>query len=515
MFLTFLGAVREVTGSNYLLETDRNLYLVDCGIFQGKEERENEAPFDFPPSSIKAVLLTHAHLDHSGRIPKLVKEGFKGKIYATMPTIELCEILWLDTVKLMEEEVERINRKNRRAGKPLLKTLYDERDVEASLKLFEPVPYDEVISIEDIRFRFRDSAHILGSASIEIWNKDLKIVFSGDIGQWDGVIEGIPAEIEQADYVIVESTYGDRNHKTLEETRREFAQVMQNAIDERGKVLIPSFVVDRAQRILYEIRLLKEKGVLSDNIPIYFDSPMGVKVTDVYRKYSALLSSELQRYYLNSQDPFDIENMKYISSPEESKRLNDLETGIIIAGSGMCTGGRILHHIKHSIWKDNTHIIFVGYQAQGTLGRRIIDGAKSIGVMGEEIAVRAKIYTINGFSSHADQKDLLRWTKGFKGNPIFIITHGEINSSQSLSQLLNLNGYKTLIPVKGQRIDLLKKEISEIKPPPPIDWNLLISELDSQVSILKEKLTGSSDIESFNLLKAVSIILREIIKDKS
>ncbi|MCX7795044.1 MAG: MBL fold metallo-hydrolase [bacterium] len=515
MLLTFLGAVREVTGSNYLLETENGFYLVDCGIFQGKDEEKNDTPFEFPPSSIRAILLTHAHLDHSGRIPKLVKEGFRGKIYATLPTIELCEILWLDTVKLMKEETERINRKNKRSGKPLVKPLYDEGDVEASLKLFEPVPYDEVISLEDIRFRFRDSAHILGSASIEVWNKDLKIVFSGDIGQWDGVMEGTPAEIEHANYVVIESTYGDRNHKTLEETRREFIQVIQSAIYDKGKVLIPSFVVDRAQRILYEMRLLKEQGILPNDMPIYFDSPMGKKVTDVYRKYSNLLSSELQRYYLTSQDPFDMENLKYLSSVEESKRINDLGTGIIIAGSGMCTGGRILHHIKHSIWKDNTQIIFVGYQAQDTLGRKIVDGAKNINVMGEELIVKAKVHTINGFSSHADQKDLLRWVRGFQNNPVFVITHGELNSSQALSQILNLKGYQTFIPVKNQKMNLLKKEISEVKTLPSTDWDSLISELDSQISILKDRLSGSSDIESFSLLKAVSMILREIIKSKS
>lgn len=512
MLIRFLGAVGEVTGSNYLLETENNKYLVDCGIFQGENEKENEAPFDFSPSSIKAILLTHAHLDHSGRIPKLVREGFKGKIYATLPTIELCEILWFDTVKLMKEEAERINRKHQRAGKPPIEVLYTEEDVEASLKLFEPIPYDEIISLEDIKFRFRDSSHILGSSSIEVWNKDIKIVFSGDIGQWEGVMEGTPAIIEQADYVIIESTYGDRIHKSLAETREEFTQAIQSAISENGKVLIPSFVVDRAQRIIYETRLLEEKFVLPKKVPIYFDSPMGKKVTQVYRKYNSLLSSELQKYYLNSQDPFDIENLRYLSSVEESKEINNLDMGIIIAGSGMCTGGRILHHIKHSIWKDNTHIIFVGYQAQGTLGRRIIDGARSINVMGEEIAVRAKVHTINGFSSHADQRDLLRWVEGFQGSPMFIITHGELNSSQALSQLLRLKGYQTLIPVKGQIIDLLKKEISEVRPSLSIDWNSLFLELDNQISTLKEKVIGSSDIEKFGLLKAVSIILKEIIK---
>ncbi|MGB9682171.1 MAG: MBL fold metallo-hydrolase RNA specificity domain-containing protein [bacterium] len=512
MFITFLGAAGEVTGSSYLLETDINKYLVDCGIFQGENEDENETPFSFSPSSIKAILLTHAHLDHSGRIPRLVKEGFKGKIYATLPSIELCEILWFDTAKLMREEVERINRKNQRAGRSLIEPLYNDDDVKNALKLFEPVPYDEILSLEDIRFRFRDSSHILGSASIEVWNEKTKAVFSGDIGQWEGVMEGTPATIEQANYVVIESTYGDRLHKSLEETREEFAQTIQNAISEDGKVLIPSFVVDRAQRIIYEIKLLEEKRVISNNIPIYFDSPMGQKVTEVYKKYSNLLSSELQKYYLASQDPFEIENLKYLASVDESKRVNELDRGIIIAGSGMCTGGRILHHIKHNIWKENTHIVFVGYQAQGTLGRRIIDGAKNISVMGEEITVKAKIHTINGFSAHADQKDLLRWAEGFQNNPTFIITHGEVNSSQALSQLFRLKGYQTLIPVKGQKIDLLKKEISEVKPAPSLDWESLISELDSQIALLKQKILGQSDIEKFSLLRAVSTILKEVLE---
>jgi len=511
MLITFLGAAGEVTGSSYLVETDKNRYLVDCGIFQGEGEDENKAPFNFSPSDIKALLLTHAHLDHSGRIPKLVKEGFRGKIYATLPTIELCEILWFDTVKLMREEAERINRKNQRAGRSLIQPLYDEDDVKDTLKLFEPVPYDEVLSLEDIRFRFRDSSHILGSASIEVWDKDIKIVFSGDIGQWEGVMEGTPATIEQANYVVIESTYGDRLHKSLEETREEFTQTIQSAISENGKVLIPSFVVDRAQRIIYEIKLLEEKKIISNNIPIYFDSPMGQKVTDVYKKYSNLLSSELQRYYLGSQDPFDIENLRYLASVDESKEINALDRGIIIAGSGMCTGGRILHHLKHSIWKENTHIIFVGYQAQGTLGRRIVDGAKNINVMGEEVAVRAKVHTINGFSAHADQKDLLKWAEGFQSNPTFIITHGEANSSQSLSQLLRLRGYQTLIPTKGQNIDLLEKNISEVKSVPSLDWNSILSELDTQISTLKQKVAGSSNREKFSLLEAISIILREVI----
>lgn len=512
MLLTFLGAAGEVTGSCYMLETDNSKYLIDCGIFQGRNEEENRSISGFLPSSISAILLTHAHLDHSGRIPMLVKSGFKGKIYATIPTIELCEVLWLDTVKLMREEAERINRKNKRAGKPLIEPLYTEREVEIALTLFEPVPYDSIISLDDIKFRFRDSAHILGSSSIELWDKDTKIVFSGDIGQWDGVMEGSPALIEQSDYVVIESTYGDRSHKSLEDTRKEFQETIQRAISERGKVLIPSFVVDRAQRVIYEIGSLKEKGIIPKSFPIFFDSPMGKKVTDIYKKYSNLLSGELQRYYLEDRDPFDVEDLWYLESVEDSKRINDMETGIVIAGSGMCTGGRIVHHLKHNIWKENTHIIFVGYQAQGTLGREIIEGAKSVNIMGEKIVVRSKIHTINGFSSHADQKDLIRWAEGFQNRPMFIVTHGELNSSKILSDLLALKGYETFIPAKGQNIDLVKREISEVRAVPSVDWESILSELDSEFSKIKErvKISFESEKEKLGLIQAILVLLREI-----
>ncbi|HOL54436.1 MAG TPA: MBL fold metallo-hydrolase [bacterium] len=513
MLVTFLGAAGEVTGSCYLLETDRCKYLVDCGTFQGKDEERNNASFSFLPSSIESVILTHAHLDHSGRIPKLVKDGFRGKIYATIPTIELCEILWLDTVKLMREETERINRKNKRAGKSMTEPLYTDEDVQLALSLFEPVPYDSIINLKDIRVRFRDASHVLGSSSIEVWDEETKIVFSGDIGQWEGVMNDSPALIEQADYVVIESTYGDRLHRSLEDTRKEFKDTIQSAILEKGKVLIPSFVVDRAQRVIYELKLLKEAGILPGNFPMYFDSPMGKKVTDIYRKYSNLLSGELQRYYLNSEDPFDIENLHYLVSVDDSKKINDLDRGIVIAGSGMCTGGRILHHLKHNIWKENTHIIFVGYQAYGTLGREIINGVKTANIMGEEIAIKAKIHTINGFSAHADQNDLLSWAEGFQNRPMFIITHGELNSSKILSEVFRLKGYETFIPVRGQSIDLVKREVSSVKVAPFIDLEPLLVELDREFFNLKAKLEDSSiPVEKLGVVQAILLLLKEVNK---
>jgi len=508
MKLTFLGATGEVTGSTYLL-TNEKKYLVDCGIFQGKSEKENEVPFPFDPSQISAVILTHAHLDHSGRIPKLVKEGFRGKIYATLPTIELCEVLWLDTVKLMKEEVERINRKNLRAGKPLIEPLYTEKEVEMAMTLFEPIPYDEIIDLKDIKFRFRDSAHILGAGSLEVWGNSTKIVFSGDIGQWEGVMEGTPALIEQADYVVIESTYGDRLHKSLEETRKEFKSVIEQAIKENGKILIPSFVVDRAQRVIYELMLLSLENIIPKNFPIFFDSPMGKKVTDIYKKHTNLLSGEIQKYLLEGMDPFSLRNLKYLSTPDESKSINDLENGIIIAGSGMCTGGRILHHLKHNIWKENTHIIFVGYQAQGTLGRSIVDGAKRVHIMGEELAVNAKIHTINGFSAHADQKDLLKWASTFQSNPLFIITHGEPQASTALSNLLKAKGFETLIPQPTQTIDLAKREITppkEIKKP---EIDEILNELENTLISMKSQPISQNE-ENISLLKACLLILKNI-----
>ncbi|MGB9788500.1 MAG: MBL fold metallo-hydrolase RNA specificity domain-containing protein [Dictyoglomus turgidum] len=508
MRITFYGAAGEVTGSCYLLENNFK-YLVDCGIFQGRSEKENENPFLFDPTEIKAVILTHAHLDHSGRIPKLVKEGFKGRIYATYPTIELCEILWLDTVKLMKEETERINRKNLRSGKPLVEPLYTEKEVEMAMKLFEPVPYDEMVDLSDIKIRFRDSAHILGASSLELWSNDTKIVFSGDIGPQNNVMEGRPSIIEDADYVVIESTYGDRLHKTLEETRAEFEKVVLDAINSQGKILIPSFVVDRAQRVMYELMLLSYKYPFFSKIPIFFDSPMGKKVTAVYEKHSNLLSGEIQKYFLEGINPFELKNLRYLTTPDESKSINELDTGIIIAGSGMCTGGRILHHLKHNLWKENTHVIFVGYQAQGTLGRRIVDGEKVVHVMGEEITVRAKIHTINGFSAHADQKDLIKWTEYFKNDPIFLIVHGEPQASQALSQILQLKGRKTIVPSYTQSLDLEKKEIIAPKVAPSFDIESLLDELSSYITQLKAS-PILQDLENYSLLKSALHLLKEV-----
>jgi metallo-beta-lactamase family protein len=460
--LRILGAAGEVTGSNYMIEANGWKILVDCGFHQGQDEQKHEGEaFSYNPAEIDALLLTHAHIDHSGRIPLLVKNGFKGKIYCTFATSELVEILWKDSSHLMQEEAEWRTRKNARNGLPKVEPLYGDKDVEDSVKLLAPLPYDEVIDIsQGLRIRFREAGHILGSAIIESWisngeQKPVKVVFSGDLGPKDGVIEKPPTLIEDADFVLIESTYGDRIHKSLEDTRMEFQNAVEEALKTSGKILVPTFVIDRAQRVLYEFDLLQKKMPDLKMPNIYLDSPMGVKTTEIYRKYVNLLSRELKKMLLNGDDPFEPEKFQFIRTGEESKAINDMKSGIILAGSGMCSGGRIVHHLKHNIYKPDTHIMFVGYQAYGTLGRRIVDGAKEVRIAGENVAVRAKLHTLNGFSAHADRADLIQWAQNFPQKARFIIVHGEPKSSQALALGLKDKGYATQVPAFGDEIDLL------------------------------------------------------------
>ncbi len=463
MKLRFLGAAGEVTGSNYMIETAGFKALVDCGTHQGSDEESRDGEsLRYNPAEIDAILLTHAHIDHSGRIPLLVKLGFKGKIYCTRATGELIEILLRDSAHIMSEDAQWRTRKNARKGLPPVEPLYGESDVEAALALRSPIPYDEVLEVlPGLKIRFREAGHILGSSIIETWiseegkERPVKVVFSGDLGPLDGVIEKPPAVVEEADFVLIESTYGDRLHKSLEATRAEFQDAMEAAVREGGKVLIPTFVVDRAQRMLYEFKLLQKKLPDMKMPEIYLDSPMGVKTTEIYSKYAALLSRELKELLVAGEDPFEPRGFSFIRSADESRAVNVKDEGIILAGSGMCSGGRIMHHLKHSLYKKETHLFFVGYQAYGTLGRRIVDGARSVRVTGEEVAVNAKLHTLNGFSAHADRDDLLSWASHFPKKARFVVVHGEPKSSESLALGLRDAGYSTLIPALGDELDLL------------------------------------------------------------
>ncbi|MDD2452477.1 MAG: MBL fold metallo-hydrolase [Synergistaceae bacterium] len=528
MRLKIIGAAGEVTGSSYLLECGASRVLVDCGIFQGKEDdRKNREPFSFSPVSLDAVLLTHAHMDHSGRIPLLVKEGFKGKVFATLPTLELVKVLWYDSANLMKEEAEWKTKKNSRKGLEEVEPLYSAEHVDQSIRHLSASSYDDKIEVAPgIFVRFRDAGHILGSAILEIWlvegEKEVKIVFSGDLGPQKTVMERNPAIISSADYVVMESTYGDRLHKSNEETRAEFRSVFEKVLKDKGKVFIPSFVVDRAQRVLYELALLQDQGILGSNVPIFFDSPMGVKATEIYKKHTNLLSSEIQQYISEGKDPFSPGKLKYVSSVEDSRAINGVKHAVVVAGSGMINGGRIVHHLKHGIWDPNNHLVFVGYQAKGTMGRRIIEGEKNIRIAGEEVSVKAELHTINGFSAHADRDDLLAWASNFTNSPFFLITHGEPESSLAFSETLKKAGMKSAVPTAGQELELepngAAKAPKIIEQPVMLrveDMSSVLSEILTLVSGMKDGRPAASEEDILPLLQSSKILLETAKKKMS
>lgn len=528
MRLKILGAAGEVTGSNYMLEVGSKKVLVDCGLHQGRdEETKNREPFHFDPTSVDAVILTHAHIDHTGRVPLLVKQGFKGRILATLPTVELTEVLWRDSARLMKEEAQWKTKKNYRKGLPEVLPLFEDEDVDVALGFLSPVTYDDKIEVvPGIMVRFRDAGHIMGSAILEIWldegEESVKIVFSGDLGPQKTVMERSPAVITGADYVVIESTYGDREHKTNEESREEFQTLMKQILAKRSKVFIPTFVVDRAQRVMYELMLLQDQETLASDIPIYFDSPMGVKATKIYEDHLDLCSSEIQEYRHSGKSPFSPERLNYVSGVEESQAINDVDHAIVLAGSGMCNGGRIVHHLKHGIWNPENHVVFVGYQAMGTLGRRLVDGQKKLRIAGEDVTVRAQLHTINGFSAHADRRDLLTWAGNFsESSPAFLVTHGEPQAANSLAGALEEAGYQATVPVVDQEFELTasKKErisrivisSSESRAVTYVDLAKVLEEISLSANRLSDSASKISNVEqALPLLKSAKILLETV-----
>lgn len=458
MRLKFLGATQEVTGSCYLIEVGGHRVLVDFGMHQGENEEANYDPLPFDPTSVDALLLTHAHIDHSGRIPLLARSGFKGKVYCTLPTAELVELLWADSANLMKEDAAWRSRKNLRKGLPAVEPLYDETDIGNALKLLYPISYDDRYDVvPGLSVRFRDAGHIIGSSILEVFltegDRNVKVVFSGDLGPAKTVMERAPAEINEADYVLIESTYGDRDHKTNEETRKEFQELMADLLAHKAKIYIPTFVVDRAQRIMYELALLRDQGIGTD-LPVYFDSPLGVKATEVYQNHLDMMSQEIQMYRRSGKNPF-LDSVEFVSTVEDSQKINTKSYGVVMAGSGMVNGGRIVHHLKNGIWNPNNHVVFVGYQARGTAGRRIVDGAKTIRLAGEEVAVKAQIHTIGGFSAHADRTDLILWAEHFRlSMPQFFVVHGEPQAANALQEALEGRGFSAQVADVDLEIEL-------------------------------------------------------------
>ncbi|MCC6207123.1 MAG: MBL fold metallo-hydrolase [Gammaproteobacteria bacterium] len=464
--LQFLGATGQVTGSCYLIETAHSRILLECGMFQGdaRTEGANRNPFAFDPKGIDAVILSHAHLDHSGLLPRLAREGFHGPIYATPATHDLIALLLKDAAHLEERDTEWENKVRRRAGRQTIEPLYTLADVESALALREPVSYDIRHRVSaDIEFRFRDAGHILGSAIVELWIKrngsTAKLVFSGDLGNKDSFLLRDPTYVDEADIVLMESTYGDRDHRPAGDTVEEFRLALQAAAKTGGNVLIPAFAVGRTQEILYLLGRFYQAGELPQRA-VFLDSPMAIAATDIYHDHMTLFNRE-ELAELHRADAANLlawlPVLRASRTTEESMAINQITGGaIIIAGSGMCNGGRIRHHLKYNLWRNEAHVIFVGFQARGTPGRALVDGAQKMHLMGSEIAVKARIHTLGGFSAHAGQHQLLDWIRGFSTRrPRVYLVHGEPEKAEVLrDRIRGETGLESHIPAMGERIEI-------------------------------------------------------------
>jgi metallo-beta-lactamase family protein len=459
--IRFLGAARAVTGSCYLLTLTKGKFLVDCGIVQGASDSRdrNREPFAFDPKEIDLLFLTHAHLDHSGQIPRLVKEGFRGRIITTTATADLIGPMLFDSAKIQENDAERMSRRSLRKGGETVEPLYTTEDVEKVLPLIDRVKYGQILDTGmGVRYSFFDAGHILGSGSLALWlaapDSEKKIIFSGDIGKKGTPIINDPTLATEADYVVMESTYGDRLHKNSADTATELAEAISTTFAKGGNVLIPAFAIGRTQDVLYLLNRLVREGTLP-KLTVTIDSPLAEKATRIYLSHPELFDEEAVRL-LRGGRIGDAITVRFTHSIEESMAINKITSrAIIVAGSGMCEGGRIGHHLKHNLWRPECSIIFVGFQAQGTLGRRIVDGARSVLIWGEEIAVRARVWTIGGFSAHADQKELLAWLSAFRSSPTVFVTHGEEKAALFFAGLVRERyGFLTHVPELGQQFEL-------------------------------------------------------------
>ena len=473
MKIQFCGAAMGVTGSCHLITTEKHKILLDCGQFQGSKTREamNYEPFPFDPAEIDYMILSHAHIDHCGRIPLLVNRGFKGEIYCTDATADLVEVMLKDSGYIHEKEAEWKNRKNERAGRPAVEPLYTFNDAMDSLKFIKPVLYDQLIELNDeMKFVFNDAGHILGSAITELWiteeGKTSKIVFSGDLGVMDRPILRNPTIIKKADYVIMETTYGNRVHpsNSLDVTR--LMDIIRDTAKRGGTTVIPSFAVGRTQELIYELNRVydsdSEYRKDFENLMVYVDSPMATTATEVFKRNAQVFDDETKAYITKGDNPLDFKNLKFTRTSQESMWLNsDPTPKVIISASGMCDAGRIRHHLKHNLWNRKSSIIFVGYQAEGTLGRLLLDGAKEVTLFGENVQVNAQIHNLEGFSGHADKDGLFTWLSGFQKVPkhVFLV-HGEEESKKAFAYTVKEKlGYDPIVVTEQSEYVLEKDEI--------------------------------------------------------
>jgi len=446
MQIRFYGAARGVTGSCFMLENGSKI-LVDIGMFQGSVEKRNYRRFSFEPHEIDAVIITHSHLDHIGLLPKLVSKGFNGEVFSTPATREIAKYMLYDAAKVQEEEAEQISRKNLMKGKKPVKPLYESRDVDKCWKLkWNKVKIGKEINIDDNYITLHRAGHVIGSAFVEI-DTGKRFVFSGDLGEEDKLIIKGPDLPPKTDYLIVESTYGNRNHKSIKESIEELREAINTTFMKGGNVLIPSFALERTQEILYVLHRLHKSGKLPD-CRVFLDSPLAIDITGIFKRHPELYNTK------TDENPFSVPNLKMTKSIKDSREINDIkENAIIIAGSGMCNGGRIKHHLKHNLWRKECSLVIVGWQAYGTLGRKLVDGLKRVWIYGEQIAVKSKIYTINGFSAHAGRDYLIKWSNAAKPGRTFIV-HGEFEVSQKLANELRKYGHDCVIPKWKQNIEV-------------------------------------------------------------
>lgn len=485
MKIQFIGATHEVTGSCTLLEVGGKNYLVDCGMEQGIDVFEN-VPLPVTAGEIEAVFLTHAHIDHSGMLPKLYKDGFRGQIYTTYETRNLCDIMLRDSAHIQMSEAQWQSRKAERAGEPPVKPVYDLQDAIGVMGRFRPCNYNEILRVaEGIEVRFTDIGHLLGSACIELWlteeEESRKIVFSGDVGNTNQPIINDPKMVEEADYVVIESTYGDRLHERQPEQAGEkdrgavtaLADHIQRAMDRGGSVVIPSFAVGRTQEMLYAIREIKHEGLVRghDGFPVYVDSPLAVEATGIFLQCEeSCLDEKTLELVHQGINPLWFDGLTLSVTSEDSKRINeDRRPKVILSASGMCEAGRIRHHLKHHLWHEEDVILFVGYQAEGSLGRKLQDGADTVRLFGEEIAVRAEIATLRGTSGHADRNGLVRWLQGFRTMPKMVyVNHGDDHACQTFRKLLEEMGYQAEAPYSGTEYDLITGKMTIFTDSKPI-----------------------------------------------
>ncbi|MGD0279274.1 MAG: MBL fold metallo-hydrolase [Smithella sp.] len=522
MKIKFLGAARAVTGSCFIIETDKVRFAVDCGMHQGSAEIEkrNWDTDIYDPAKIDFFLITHAHIDHSGLLPRMVQNGFNGPVYATEPTGDLIKILLLDSAHIQETEAKWKLKKMQRYGKSNgIEPLYSTKDAEAVGPLIKTKTYNEIFTPGNgIKVNFQDAGHILGAAIVELFIEEngssSKLIFSGDIGRRHQLLMKDPTTMSEADFLFMESTYGDRNHKGEEDSLNELAEAIQYSYSRGEKIIIPAFAVERTQEMLYSLYLLNRDGRLPKDIPVILDSPLAIKSTEIFRRFRSYLDGETQSLLKNGEDPLDLPQLQFSSSTEQSMKINDMKgSAIVISASGMANAGRVRHHLRHNLWRSGASIVFVGFQAQGTPGRNIVDGAKKIRLFNEDIAIKAKIWTIGGFSAHAGQSQLLDWLGNFQNKkmPVFLV-HGEPAAQDQLAFLIRQNmGFDVTIPEYLEEIKIKAGvQLEELKQPrlaqQPINLSPLLADLKAKIDDINDQMGKIQSLPAIKQAKVLDLL---------